>query len=123
MAEVLPPAGMSAAARKVWDRLAPDLIDKGVLDAWSTDAFSRLCWLVAASEALRVQIDAEGYVVPGARNDEPVKHKLWPVLRQVDAELVQLESRFGLLPADRGRVNVEPGTTESDLLSVERLLT
>lgn len=48
-------------------------------------------------------------MVPGARGGEPVKHKAWPLLRQVDAELVQLESRFGLLPADRGRINpVEP---------------
>jgi len=120
--EVVPPKSLSPGARGVWDRLAPDLLAKNVLDAWCVDAFGRLCWLVAASESLRAQIDAEGYVVPGARNDEPVKNRLWTLLRQVDVELLALESRFGLTPSERGRVNVEPGNAESDLLSPSRLL-
>lgn len=121
--EVVPPKSLSPAARRVWDRLAPDLIAKNVLDAWSTDAFGRLCWLVAASESLRGDIDREGALVAGARGGEAVKNVKWTLLRQVDVELLQLESRFGLTPSDRGRVNVEPGNAESDLLSPARLLT
>jgi P27 family predicted phage terminase small subunit len=98
---------MSAAAREVWDRLAGDLMSKGVLDGWSADSFARYCWLQATSERLRADLDREGYVVAGARGGEPVKSKLWTLLRQVDAELVQLEGRFGLTPADRSRVTIE----------------
>jgi hypothetical protein len=46
----------------------------------------------------------------GTGAGDPVKSKLWTWLRQVVAELVQLESRFGVYPADRSRVSIE-GTT------------
>ena len=118
---VEPPEGLSEAALVVWRRLGPDLIRKQVVDAWNVDAFGRLCWLTATSAEMRAQIDREGFTVVGVRGKEMVKHKLWPTLRQVDQELVQLESRFGLTPADRSRVRVEDGAT-SDLLSPERFL-
>ncbi len=116
---VKPPAGLSEAALAVWDRLAPDLIAKKVIDPWNVDVFGRLCWLQATSEALRTQIDSEGYVIEGRREGEPVKSKAWPLLRQVHAELIQLESRFGLPPADRSRVAVVP---KSEGRGPERLL-
>lgn len=117
------PAGLSAAARAVWDQLAPDLIGKFVVDAWAADAFGRYCWLRATSAALRASLDAEGYIVAGARDGEPVKNKLWPVLRQIDAELLQLEGRFGLTPADRGRVNPVEADAPFDSRDPARLLT
>lgn len=116
------PASLSPAARGVWDRLAGDLTAKGVLDAWGVDSFARLCWLTAQSEHLRATIDAEGSVVAGARNGEPVKHKVWPILRQVDAELLQLEGRFGLTPADRSRVSPVASDGPSGVADPARLL-
>lgn len=122
--EVAPPADLSGAALAVWHRLAPDLIAKGVLDPWSVDAFARLCWCQATSVELRSAIDAEGWLVPGARSGETVRNKLWMPLRQTNAELTQLESRFGLTPADRGRVDpVDRPSDAARYLNAERLLT
>lgn len=42
-AAIVPPVQLGEGAQKVWGRLAPDLINKGVLTAWDCDAFSIYC--------------------------------------------------------------------------------
>ncbi len=119
---VKPPGDLSAAALAVWHDAAPDLIRKGVIDAWSADAFGRLCWLRATSSTLRARLDAEGHIVAGRHGGEPVKNPAWSLLRLVDAELVQLESRYGLAPADRSRVSPVAEATGLDARDPARLL-
>ena len=100
---------MSPEARAIWDRTAPSLIERGVIDPWSADIYGRLCWLQAKAAQLRKLIDVEGPLAVGAANQEPVRHPAWTPLRQCDTEIARLELRFGLAPADRSRVDVDSG--------------
>ena len=40
---IVPPVQLSDGAQKVWNRLAPDLIDKGCLTSWDVDMFAVFC--------------------------------------------------------------------------------
>lgn len=119
---VKPPGDLSAAALAVWHDAAPDLICKGVIDAWSADAFGRLCWLRATSSTLRARLDSEGYIVAGRHGGEPVKNPAWTLLRQTDDELIRLEAKFGMLPSDRSRVAAVEATDDRVRLDPARLL-
>lgn len=123
LVDVQPPADLVGGARRLWDALAPDLIRQNVVDVWSAGPFARLCWLWSKSAELRAEIDASGTLVQGARNKEPVRNPLWSALRLVDNELLSLESRFGLSPADRSRLHVEPGGPRDGEPDPARLLT
>jgi hypothetical protein len=71
----LPVPEMSADARMFWNRLAPWLIENGVIDHWSAATFGRLCWLWA--KATPAVIDEDGPPAVGAASGEPVRHPVW----------------------------------------------
>jgi phage terminase small subunit len=47
---------LSEGARKVWDRLAPDLIDKSCLTSWDADLFAVFCDAAATCHRCRAII-------------------------------------------------------------------
>src|SRR5829696_4320920 len=116
----VPVPEMSPGARAAWDRTAPPLIKAGVIDAWSAETYARLCWCRTQADGLRALIDREGAVVKGAHAGDMVRHPAWTPLRQLDVEIARLEGRFGIAPADRGRVDADVGgqpDENADLLS------
>jgi phage terminase small subunit len=63
------PPGLSTVARQVWDRLAPDLIDKGCLTAWDVDLFSVYCEAVATYYDARQKMGTD-YIVQGSTKNK-----------------------------------------------------
>jgi P27 family predicted phage terminase small subunit len=100
--DIIPP-DLSPQAQEVWDRLAPDLIDKGCLTSWDVDLFSAYCEAVATYHECRDKMGTD-YVVQGStRNSVPSPY--WRVMQDCIAAMVKIGARFGLTPSDRAGID------------------
>lgn len=94
---ILPPVTLTADGLEVWQRLAQDRIDKGVLTIWDVDAFALFCEAIAqAHEAAR------------HAGEEPERLIQSPMSRFKDAVAIcaSLGGRFGWTPSDRAKLVV-----------------
>jgi P27 family predicted phage terminase small subunit len=115
---VRPPIALSSGAREVWDRLAPDLVEKKVLTAWDADLFVVFCEATARFYECSKHLDAE--LVAEGSTGSPIKSPYWQILRDCEAMMSRVGGRFGLTPADRSALSIRPqGAPE---LGGERLL-
>lgn len=122
--DVARPEWLPDRAAAVWDRLAPDLIAKGVLTTWDVDAFADFCAAVVINQDAMINLDengtscttpvrelADGTVIYALR-----KNPAWQVARESSALIVTLGGRFGLTPSDRAQLKVggqeKPGGAE-----------
>lgn len=100
-----PPVELPEDAQAVWNRLAPDLINKRVLTAWDVDAFAAYCRANALFNAAATEVERDG-----AATERPYKGMVAsPAFRaMVAAEkmMSSLGSRFGLTPGDRAQLKV-----------------
>jgi P27 family predicted phage terminase small subunit len=110
------PAGLSAGARKVWKRLAPELLRYNLMSAVYSDTFEDLCETVADVKTLRRALRArQALLVDQGKpesdawlahtpNGMPVQHPLPQVLRAARADMQRLLDKFGLSPAEQASV-------------------
>ena len=90
-----PPPWLPDDARSQWSRLAPTLLELGLLTEVDGDAFGALCILTAQLASLAK--------IPGTQ------------VQDITKELRQLWGRFGMTPADRAKVSVAPKEQKSKL--------
>lgn len=117
---VTPPDWLSAEARAVWDDLAPDLVAKGVLTTWDTEAFAVLCDAVTHYRQASAAVADDGVLVPG-RRDAVVKHPGMQLVRDTAATIRAYAGEFGLTPSSRSGVSI--AEEDPDGTSAARLLT
>lgn len=127
--DVQPPTNLSAGAKAVWARLAPDLMAKDVLTPWDVDAFAIMCDSIDRSDTAREHLDADGAVTEHPvfnRNGEKTGVRIlanpwWKVWKDAAEVAAKYGSRFGWTPSDRANLKVghhdEPDTPGADLLS------
>lgn len=126
--DIVPPTNLSAGSAAVWDRLAPDLIAKGVLTPWDVDSFAILCDAIDRSDTAREHLDAEGAVTEQPvfnRNGEKTGVRVlanpwWKVYKEAADLAAKYGCRFGWTPSDRASLKVgqsEPEAPGADLLS------
>lgn len=119
LSDVRPPLELPEDAQAVWDRLAPDLVDKRVLTAWDVDAFSEFCRTVAVYNRAAAEVDALPLTAKGAAGGVTVQ----PAFRVMQAAAQMMRStgqRFGLTPGDRAALKVS--SNEGPASGSERLL-
>lgn len=116
--DVRPPEWLDGVGLEVWQQLAPDLIERGVMTAWDVEAFAMACDQVRVYREARAHVEADGMKVPGARGGE-VRHPLIQVMRDAQASFNSIAARFGLTPSDRSRLTV---WSDSPAGGPERLL-
>lgn len=102
---LVPPVTLSDGAMDVWRRLAPDLHDKGVLTPWDTDVFALYCENVATWHECKALLGGE-YTARGAAGGV-IKSPYWQIMRDAQADILRIASRFGLTPSDRASLKVE----------------
>lgn len=119
-AAIVPPVQLSEGAQKVWDRLAPDLSDKGVLTAWDCDAFLIYCDAAATYYECRAAI-GNGYTVKGSVKDTQVKSPLWRIILDCIDVMAKIGGKFGLTPSDRAGIDISESETKP-MYGPERLL-
>jgi P27 family predicted phage terminase small subunit len=120
-ADVTPPGYLNDAALEVWNRLAPDLMEKGCLSFWDVDLFAAYCDAIAVYRDCRAKI-AGDYVVKGSVPGTAVKNALWRVALDALDVANRIGARFGLTPSDRAKIDVttvekKPTTGPERLLS------
>ena len=116
-----PPSWMKGdLARKKWRELAPDLQANGLLTELDVTALALLCQAHEHYEQSRAIVAAEGFFTEGATGTL-VKH---PAVRVMDGawdHLVLLMKEFGMTPAARTRISVQPvAATESEWDELDR---
>lgn len=116
---IAPTEDLSVAARRVWDRVAPDLIRKGVLTEWDVQAFTTYCQAVAHYQAAQAGLEEHGYTARGAAGGV-IKSPYWQIMRDAIGVMTTIGGRFGLTPSDRAQLKV--GGSESRADGAERLL-
>ena len=90
---VVPPVQLSDEAQRVWDRLAPDMIDKGVLTSWDVDLFAVYCDSTATYFACCAGLNGD-LVVTGSKNT-PVKNPLWRIMGEAEHSMKTIGAKFG----------------------------
>lgn len=121
-----PPTWLSKQARKVWRKLAPDLIDKKVLTAWDLEAFASYCDAVARRAEAAKKVEEEGQVVKqpvfnksGGLTGYRVTRNPWLLAhKDADQQAQRWGARFGLTPSERQDIKLPtPGGGGDDLLT------
>jgi P27 family predicted phage terminase small subunit len=103
---VRPPVDMPEEALAIWNRLAPDLIEKRVLTRWDADEFANACRIQALLH--RALADAESTpLVSAGSNDNLVMNPAIRIVTTLEASLRSIWSRFGLTPGDRAQLKVD----------------
>ena len=118
-ASVAPAMLLSDGAQQIWDRLAPDLIDKGCLTRWDADAFTVYVDAAATYYETRAQIGSSYSVQGSVKN--AVVNPLWRVMRDCAETMARIGARFGLTPSDRAGIDVSTAT-ETPKYGPERIL-
>lgn len=122
--QVTAPEGMTLEAREIWDELAPDLMDKGLLTPWDTYLFEAFCESTAnyreCRELLHKSHSPFGkYVEKGAAGGI-IKSPYHQMMRDHIETMAKLGSRFGLTPSDRANLRMDQA--DGPNLGAERLL-
>ena len=109
---IVPPVQLSEDAQAVWDRLAPDLIDKGCLTSWDVDMFTIYCDAAATYHECRRAMGSE-YTTKGSVRDTTVKSPLWRIMKDSADTMRTIGAKFGLTPSDRAGIDVAEQTPPS----------
>lgn len=117
--EVSPPDWLRTEAVEVWNTLAPDLEDKGVLTPWDVEAFAILCDAIVQYRQASKLVAQAGVLIKG-RRDAAVKNPAMQIIRDTSQTIRAYAQEFGLTPSSRQGVNI---AEEADGLDAARLLT
>ena len=101
-----PSEWLDEPAQRYWRRLAPDLVDKGVLTVWDTEAFAVWCDAAARHAEAAQRVQSEGLTVTGPYGGV-VKNPACQLVRDYAQIMSVQAARFGLTPSDRSQLKVE----------------
>jgi P27 family predicted phage terminase small subunit len=122
LGEVRPPRQLDPRAQEIWDRLAPDMVRKGVLTPWDVDSFATFCSMVVVNQDAVADVERNGTsmttVVRELANGEVIydlrKNPAWQVARESATLIVTLGGRFGLNPSDRSQLTMGEASRDAD---------
>lgn len=106
-AAVVCPEWSSEQARAVWERLAPDLIRRGLLTSWDADAFYVVCEALARYKAATQLVNGSALLVQGGSG--LMKNPALQVQAEAERTFLQFAARFGMTPSDRQSIKTEVG--------------
>jgi P27 family predicted phage terminase small subunit len=113
VAEMPPPPGfLDDVAVMEWNRVGPELIDKGLLTVADMAAFTLYCINVARVVQCEKAINLEGLTLRTPQGFEQARPEV-AIGRQAGAEVRKFCQEFGLTPSARTRVKAPPKTPEA----------
>jgi P27 family predicted phage terminase small subunit len=104
---VIPPVELPAAAQDVWNRLAPDMIEKRVLTSWDVDMFSVFCRSVALFNRAAAEVEQKGLLTAGSVKETQVVSPAVRVMVIAADMMRSIGQKFGLTPGDRALLKVD----------------
>lgn len=115
------PETLGDVGRAAWQRLWT--AGQGWLSATTDiDIMSRLCEAHDEREAMRDQIDSDGYMIPGSKG-QLRPHPLLTQLRALETQMTRWESECGFTPSGRskkGTAEVRPVTKLDQMIARRR---
>lgn len=104
---VVPPSYLDAEAKRIWNRLVPDLQRLNFMRSSDSDALARYCDHVSGWARARKTIRREGEFYDATSVTGEALKRLHPAVKVAEIHekhLVELEDRFGLSPLARQRI-------------------
>lgn len=124
LAPRIAPTNISEGAQEVWERYAPDLIDKKMLTSWDVDTFVVFCEAVATYHKCR-ELMGEKYTAIGAAGGT-IKSPYWQIMRDCADTIKRYSSVFGMTPGDRASLMAvdpnDPNRGRKPSAGAERIL-
>jgi len=115
------PEYLDEFSKEAWNRLSPMLEKLGLLTEADGDEFATLCQVIGRLKAIRLEINKPEVKIlmltynVDSYGNEKVSAKINPLFveeRQLQGQLRQFASEFGLTP--RGRVGLSVGKSKGD---------
>ena len=111
------PSWLDTDAKAVWKNLAPKLDAMGVLTLVDQHALARYCHLWVQWRTAEAFIKENGFVYPLKDEKGDVRYvQQWPqvsIANKLAQLLARSEAEFGLTPASRARISVDPKGAET----------
>ncbi len=101
------PKWLPVDAKREWRRLVDELGSIKLLARIDRDALADLCLCIVRLRQAEKDIEKRGLVIQG-RNDEAKRNPSVLNAKEYRAALRAWGERFGLTPADRGRLSIDP---------------
>ena len=128
--EPQPPAGsppcpewMNATARLIWDQVIENLASMGVLKKTDGNAIARYCMLFVEWCDCSHFIQEKGYSREIVTEKGGVYDQQYPevnIRNRLNTDLLRLEQQFGLTPAARASIQVEPSREKKQVRTRSR---
>ena len=113
VAEPAPPAWLDRAALALWNELAPQLVELGVLTVTDGGIFAIYMQAMADIARHKRRIAKEGEIMKGAKGGR-IKNPRVLLLREAYDRAHRAGVECGLSPLSRGRVNTQPPMPKED---------
>ena len=110
-----PPSFLMPLAKKHWKTLGEDLRQAGLLTKVDLDAFAACCNAYATWVDAMGQLKKHGMLVKSP-NGYPMPSPYIGIAEKALNRMLQYQKEFGLTPAARARVEVEPDADDGDAL-------
>ena len=96
------PKDLTGEAKKLWEQIVPGLVALGIAKAADTLALSQACRMYAEYRRAWKEVVKIPVILPAWSQTIYGANSLWT---RIDSIL----SRFGMTPADRAKLRIEPG--------------
>jgi len=105
-ADVSPPAHLSGRASAEWRRIAPLLLDAGVLTRSDTDALGIYCEALGRLAEAHAHLQETGYLIRSP-NGYPIQNPWYAVMKECHEVIRAFGNEFGMTPASRSKIRVD----------------
>lgn len=109
------PSHLSKEAKKEWRSISTQLLDLGLLTKIDKAALAGYC--VAWATWIEAQEELKKGKVFKTENGYPILSPWWSIATQADKQMHRYLTEFGLTPAARSRIHVQPPKKEESKLS------
>ena len=109
-----PPKWLPEGAKAAWKRVAPELTRLGLLTRIDLAAFTAYCVLFYQWQKVAERVNNEGVTYKSGELTK--RNPLVPVMQGLARDLLAIATAFGMTPASRQRIHVEPLVDEEDPL-------
>jgi P27 family predicted phage terminase small subunit len=110
------PANLSVEAKRVWRRLAPQLIRQGLLTYWDREAFSVFCEAVVQHRRACDMVET-ALLVKGLHGGL-VKNPACQIVRDTAAVVRAFAQEFGLTPSARSGLKGSPLAGDEEVAGI-----
>ena len=101
--DVSPPEGISPAALEVWNRVAPLLLQRGLLTSWDVYGLKAFCDAVVFFHRAADELERNGMLLERA-DGQLVRNPAARVMTWATRSMTSWGAKFGLDPASRQRL-------------------